>query len=221
MPEKNSRKEIQNKTTPNSKLSQILIRVGLLAILLGFLFLIAAFNSFFFTQAKYYFFKPNEKAIILPKNLAEETTMKPQDYLIPTDRQFSLIIPKIGLNQPVEANIDPFSKKSIGSLSSYEATQTIGSVYPGQIGNVFILSNGKNSLFWLLPKLGIGDKFYFSYLGNIYQYEVKEKKIINPNEKEYLQKTSYDKQSILMTSWPFGSELKRYLIIGQLVMINP
>lgn len=147
------------------------------------------------------------------KNLSQEIS--------PINTEFSLIIPKIGINSPVVKNIDPNNPPQYQLALTHGVAHAQGSALPGFPGNVFIFAhsatdwyqaNQYNAIFYLINKLEKNDQIILYYQGSKYVYKVIDKKIVEASDIKYLTDTT-DKYSLtLMTCWPPGTSLKRLVI---------
>jgi len=149
-----------------------------------------------------------------------------QSEINPMDKNFGLIIPKLDINVSVIKNVDPFNSSVYQKALAYGVVHAQGSALPNEIGNVYIFSHSStnfyeairyNSIFYLLDKLDVNDKIYVFYEGQKYEYEVYEKKIVNPKEVKYLKNSldDYLETLTLQTCYPFGTNLKRLLILSK------
>jgi len=153
----------------------------------------------------------------------------------PVNRDFGIVIPKIGANASVIDKVDPFDSKVYQKALTHGVAHAIGTAYPGKSGNTFIFAhsstdwytaNRYNSVFYLLNKLESGDKIDIYFEKQKYVYVVTGKKVIEPMEVSYLNHNSPDLQNpekiidgsilTLMTCWPPGTDLKRLIIQARL-----
>lgn len=142
----------------------------------------------------------------------------------PVDREFGLVIPKIGANAKVIPNVDPNDSKSYQWALTKGVAHALGSALPGERGRVFIFSHSSanfyeasryNSIFYLLNKLENGDSVKVYYEDEEYDYQVMNKKVVAASEVNYLTGGA-DGELVLMTCWPPGTNLKRLLIFATL-----
>jgi len=87
--------------------------------------------------------------------------------LSPVDRNFGLVIPKIGLNNKVFTEVDMGDEDNYKEFLSEGAAHALGSSFPGQKGTVYIFAHSAdfsltswdvNPIFSLLGKLEMGDE---------------------------------------------------------------
>lgn len=138
-----------------------------------------------------------------------------------------LKISSLGLSVPVQyvnSNDEPTMQKALEK----GVVHYPGTAMPGDYGNVYIFGHSSDykwragaykSVFAILPKIKIGALMQLSdELGNTYTYKVYEAKVVEAKETKYLGQYGYERKLLtLQTSWPIGTALKRYVVIGELV----
>ena len=140
----------------------------------------------------------------------------------PVSPNFGIMIPKLAINSAVIKDVDPFDPAIYQSALSLGVAHAKGSSVPGEKGNVFIFAHSSvnfvealkyNSIFYLLPKLYDGDEItlYFQY--KPYKYLVTEKLVVEPDRIDYLTGLNSN-DLILMTCYPPGTNLKRFIILA-------
>lgn len=145
----------------------------------------------------------------------------PQAEIVPVDRDFGIVIPKINANSKIIKNVDPFNSVEYQLALTKGVAQAKGSSLPGETGNIFLFSHSSsdilhaqlyNSIFYLLIKLEKEDmiEIYFNQLK--YVFRVTEKKVVASNDLSELHAASKDETLTLMTCWPPGTSLKRLII---------
>ena len=144
----------------------------------------------------------------------------------PINKEFSLIVPKVGINAPVLAGVTPADpgvylealKKGIAHAST--------SFLPDEDGTVYLFSHSTNydwfvsdlnAVFYLLKNLSEGDLVVIFYKGKQYTYKLREKRVVKPTETSYLIPQKGTKTLILQTCWPPGSTTERLLLFADLV----
>ena len=146
--------------------------------------------------------------------------------IVAVDKEFSLIVPKIGANSKVVPDVDPYNSQVYQRELTKGVAHAKGTVYPGQVGNSFYFAhssdnfynaNRYNSVFYLLNKLEKDDLFYFVYKEEIFKYKVLQVKIVSADSIDYLKGTTERKLVTLMTCWPAGTTLQRLVVVGELV----
>jgi len=146
--------------------------------------------------------------------------------IVPVDREFGIVIPKIGVNAAVIPGVNPLKEAEYGEALKQGVAHASTSFFPGEEGVVYLFSHSTNyewftkdlnAIFYLLKNLEAGDLIVLAYKGGLYTYTLTEKRIVKPSEISYLQPISGDRKLILQTCWPPGSTLERLLLIADLV----
>lgn len=141
--------------------------------------------------------------------------------IVPIDTEFGIVIPKINANAHVIKNIDPYKPEIYEQALTKGVAHALGTSLPGELGNIFLFSHSSsdflnatkyNSIFYLINKLEKDDQINLFYEGKEYVYSVVSKKIIEPNEINYLYSKDKPETLTLMTCWPPGTSLKRLIV---------
>lgn len=149
-----------------------------------------------------------------------------KEVLVPVDRTFAVVIPKIRANARVIKDVNPNDPTEYQAALTKGIAHARGSSYPDQLGNVFLFAhssnnfydaNRYNSIFYLLNKLENGDTMLVLYNDLEYKYIVTEVKVVDPAEVKYIIGDPSRKTLTLMTCWPAGTMAKRMLVIGSLI----
>lgn len=144
----------------------------------------------------------------------------------PVNKEFSLIIPKIGMNTGIIGSVDPTNPGIYADALKKGVAHASTSVSPDQKGTVYLFSHSTNyewfvrdlnAVFYLLKNLDSGDYAVVFYKGKQYTYRITEKKVVKPSDVTYLYPVLGKKQLILQTCWPAGSTAERLLIFADLV----
>ncbi len=145
------------------------------------------------------------------------------EFLIPVDPEFSIVIPKIGANAKVLANVDSADERIYLEALKKGVAHAAGTSFPGEGSHIFLFAHSTdyfwnvglyNAVFYLLYKLEKGDEIDLFYQGKRYVYQVIGKNIVNPNQVEYLTRKSNKEFLTLQTCWPPGTTLQRLLIFA-------
>lgn len=143
----------------------------------------------------------------------------------PVNRDFSLIIPKIGVNAAVLPAVNPAKPGDYLAALKKGIAHASTSYFPGE-GTTYLFSHSTNydwfvgdlnAVFYHLKNLSEGDLIVVFYRGKQFTYRLTEKKVVAPSEISYLVGAAGDKRLILQTCWPPGSTLERLLIFADLV----
>ena len=144
--------------------------------------------------------------------------------LNPVNTDYSLIIPKIGINSPVIANVDPGNKSEYNKALKEGAAQAKGTALPDEAGTQYIFAHSTdyiwnisqfNAIFYLLKDLEPEDQVHIVYHGKLYPYKVTGKKIVNADDTYYLKRNMNDDHLILQTCYPPGTTWKRMLVFAE------
>jgi LPXTG-site transpeptidase (sortase) family protein len=140
------------------------------------------------------------------------------------DNEFSLIIPKIGVNSRVIANVDPTNEIQYQKALKTGLAHARDTSFPDQEGLTYIFGHSVgnpwevtyyNAVFYLLPKLEVNDEIIVVYKGKNYLYQVTEKKVTSAEDVSYLVSDSKEKLLVLQTCWPPGTLWQRMVIIAK------
>lgn len=165
-------------------------------------------------------FYPLIKADIQYKQLEA----KPRVSIAPVDRNFGIVIPKIGANASVIQDVNPLSPEEYQVALSKGVAHARGTAYPGQRVNIFLfahsaenwyMANRYNAIFFLLYKLEPHDEISLYYHNVLHRYEVTKKMTVSPNDVQYLTTVGQEETLTLMTCWPPGTTLQRYIITAK------
>ena len=203
------------------RFSPFLVIFGGLAIFVSFLIFILTFWPVFKAEIGF-MFNRFPGATVEAKN---DQDAGRRGIIFPVDEEFGIVIPKIGANSKVMANIDLYNEYEYQQALTKGVAHAKGTSLPGETGNVFIFSHSStnfyeasryNSVFYLLSKLEKGDDTYLFYKGQKYKYKVTDKLTVDPSDLSFLTKKTSDKTLTLMTCWPPGTALKRLMVIGKM-----
>lgn len=145
-----------------------------------------------------------------------------QTTFIPSKTGYALTIPKISASSKIIPNIDPFNEAQYGKALQEGVAQAKGTALPGQKGTIFLFAHSSgppweqtyyNTLFVRLGELQNGDMIYVYHGTHRYTYVVVDKKVVWPNQVQYLQNKGKN-QLILQTCTPIGTSLQRLLVFA-------
>jgi sortase A len=147
--------------------------------------------------------------------------------IIPVDKEFGLVIPKIDVNVKVFPNVDATKPQEYLPILAKGVAQAKGSLLPGQEGNVFIFAHSTNTplnasrynaVFYLLNKMEKDDEIFVYYQQQKHSYKVLEKKIISPEKLNDFLKTLKGKTLTLQTCYPPGTTINRLLVTAKEIL---
>ncbi len=203
-------------------LPKILMVLGGLLIIIGVIDFFLLFGSVLSLEFNYYAAGTEAKI----QSLVDKNSQVAPKPLLPIDTNFGIVIPKIGANARIIANVNPFDPAEYQQKLALGVAHAWDSSLPGFGGNIFLFSHSGadfreasryNAVFYLIDKLQSGDEIDLYYRGKKYIYLVKEKKIVDPERVEYIpaKLTSLRETVTLMTCWPAGTTFKRLLVIAE------
>jgi len=158
------------------------------------------------------------------KYQVNKTIVKEED-LTPPNKDFSIVIPKIGAVAPIIKNVDPLNKNIFLPALKKGVAHARGTSLPNENGNVYLFAHSTdafynvssyNAVFYLIGKLEKDDEIKI-YFNNIeYSYRVTDKMVVNADDSKYLTQTTIEKILTLQTCYPPGTTLKRLVVIALL-----
>jgi len=146
--------------------------------------------------------------------------------ITPVNTSFSLVIPTIGVNAPVVANVDPTKPNDYGAALLQGVAHASTSFTPDEDGTVYLFSHSTNydwfvkdlnAVFYLLKNLKADDLVVVMYQGTRYTYKIRETKVVSPQDISSLVPVVGQKSLILETCWPPGSVAQRLLVLADLI----
>jgi sortase A len=147
------------------------------------------------------------------------------ETIVPVDREFGIVIPKINANVKVIPEVDAGNYNEYMAALKQGVAHAKGTVYPGMVGNSFLFAhsvgnfwevNRYNAVFYLLKELNTGDLIVMFWHNKRYDYVVTDKKTVDPTEVGYLNSVANYPMLTLQTCWPPGTTLKRLLVFAKL-----
>jgi len=145
--------------------------------------------------------------------------------LIPSDTDFSILIPKIGASAKIFPNVDPSDQNQFLPILMHGVAHAAGTVFPGMNGNIYLFAHSTdnfwdvgryNAVFYLLKDLSKGDEVVIFYQNKRFNYIVQKTQIVDPSSVSYLvDSQKQNKQTlILQTCWPPGTTFQRLLVFA-------
>ncbi len=167
-------------------------------------------------------FSPAIQQEIAYKTRKVETFTKSEiREIIPVDKEFGIVIPKIEANTSVVKDIDPYDELAYQQAFSVGVAHVKDTSLPGKNGNIFLFSHNStdsfksskfNQTFYLLNKMEPGDEIDIYYEKKKYKYLVTEKKIVPRSNVEYFSDDKAAETLTLMTTYPPATSLMRVLV---------
>jgi sortase A len=207
-------------------------------LILGTIFVLISLIPFLFTEASFYIKELKNQKFVL--NPSDGSTVKDSPFarlistrpieLEPKDRDFGLIIERIGVNVPVVRDV------SVGSEDAYFEALKNGvahasvSDYPSkEPGNVYIFAHASLN-FWRLGKyatvfnllrhLRVGDTVHVFYEGDDYVYKVINSERYEGFNTYPITRPVLEPLLTLQTCDPPGTTLNRLVVTAKLVEVR-
>lgn len=160
-----------------------------------------------------------------PKGLlADALKINNVEVLVPKDPNFSILVPKLGANANIIANVDSSNPDQYLAALEAGVAHAAGTKFPGEHGHIYLFAHSTNTftnvsrfnaIFYLLYKLESGDEINLYYQGIRHKYIVTGKVIVDPSEVGYITKTTDTESLTLQTCWPPGTIAQRMLIFAK------
>ena len=202
-------------------------------IITGIIFSFLSFAPFiqqeiwYWWQSNFFAERTQQQTTNISKVSAKEL---PSLTVRPKNKDFGVIIQKIGVNAPVVANVNAANYNEYIAALSKGVAQAAGTAVPGSTkaanNNVFLFAHSAinalqarryNSVFYLLRKLEKGDRVSTFYRGKRFDYIVRSKAVVQASDVRYLTNPSEKPILTLQTCDPPGSSLRRLIITADLV----
>lgn len=144
----------------------------------------------------------------------------------PVDKQFGIVIPKIGVNARILASINPTKPEEYTEAMKQGIAHASTSFLPDENGTVYLFSHSTsydwfvrdlNAIFYLLKNLEPKDRIVIFYKEKQYEYEITDKRIVSASAVSYLVPQKGAQKLILQTCWPPGSTTERLLLFADLI----
>jgi len=234
-PESPSRKEVRD-----SGLARMTVFVGNFLIFFSLLGLFATLAPTLFYEAsfrlkqirgiEYNVSQDIPQKIVLPVQ-AKTTEFKTalsnskEPTLIPKDTSFNILIPKLGLNEKVFANVDASNENEYSPVLQKGAAHAKGTYFPGQDGNIYIFAHSGenfwdavkfNNIFYLLKDLKPKDEIVIFFDNKRHNYIVDKLQVINSSQVSFITQAKTGKeQLVLQTCWPPLTTWNRLLVFAK------
>ncbi len=222
-PKKKVKPKQSKKSGSGQDIAGILTKIGIVLIILAIGLLFFIFYPVLLEEAKYIV---SDRSQSYEYAITGSEITAQNSEITPINMDFGIIVPKINANAPVIANVDPYNSKEYQQKLTQGVAHAKGTSLPDINGNTFLFAHSSanfyeanrfNSVFYLLHRLEIGDQFFISHDGNLYEYIVDEVKTVAPESIDYLTGVSAEKTATLMTCWPPGTTLNRLVVVGKQV----
>ncbi len=214
------------------KTNRLFRRVGYLLLALSFLSFLVFLGPIFYSEISYRLSSGQNDARV------EQSKISLFGYLLwldkknissPVDWHFGLLIPKIGVNARVLAEINPHEKETYNLALKESVAHAAGTSLPGQIGTTYLFAPSSNFLwglpglkpfFYQLKNLKENDEVIIFYQTKKIVYKVKETKITEANNLPPFVSQKEKQALVLQTCWPPGTDWKRLFVLAEPVQEN-
>lgn len=150
--------------------------------------------------------------------------------LTPVDREFGIVIEKLGVNAPVVADVAVSDEQTYKESLKYGVAHASSSDYPSrEPGNVYLFAHSSLN-FWelgkyaqvfnLLRKLEIGDKAHVFYNQSDFVYRVVNKEVYKGFNTYALTRPVIEPLLTLQTCDPPGTTLNRLVVTAKLIEVQ-
>lgn len=137
---------------------------------------------------------------------------------------FSIVIPTIGVDSKVIANVDPADKDEYEAALKQGVSHTLGSSFPGDGKMIYIFGHSTdyawnvetyNALFYQVKDLEVGDEVVL-ILGDVsYEYRVTGSKVIAADDVDYVNGFADQDVLLLQTCYPPGTTWQRLIVTAE------
>lgn len=149
--------------------------------------------------------------------------------LEPVDRNFGLVIEKIGVNSPIIRDVSVSDPTAYNNALKNGVAQAYGTALPGDPrGNVYLFAHSSLN-FWqlgkyatvfnLLRKLEPGDRAHVFYQNRDYVYQVISKEVVTGFNTYPLERRTIEPILTLQTCDPPGTTINRLVVTAKLIKI--
>jgi LPXTG-site transpeptidase (sortase) family protein len=206
-----------------------------LFIFIGILLFLAAFVPYVRDEA-WYFLKTRKGQVFVlvgsgQKDSAFARYLSSKPILVkPIDRNFGLVIEKIGVNAPVVADVPVSDENAYREALKYGIAHASTSSYPSkEPGNVYLFAHSSLN-FWelgkyaqvfnLLRKLEVGDKVHVFYEHNDFMYRVVNKEVQKGFNTYPLTRPVIEALLTMQTCDPPGTTINRLVVTAKLISVQ-
>lgn len=209
------------------------ISIANILIFLGIVFLLLSFGPLLVSEAWYSIKELKGQSYSLTEeNGAQDSAFarfigKTPVRLEPVNKDFSIIIEKIGVNAPIIKDVSVTNEKIYKEALKSGVAHAISSSYPSKDpGNIFLFAHaslnfwdlGKYStVFNLLRKLNLSDRVHIFYEGEDYIYEVVNKEVVKGWDVTPITRSVIEPILTLQTCDPPGTTINRYVVTAKLI----
>ena len=194
-------------------------KVFFLTLLIFFLFYAFLAAPFWVAQFRYRSLSGSGVGYVLPGR-RDELPTEETITIKPVSEKFGLVIPKIGVNKKLVANVDLYETERLLNSLDGSLVHMAGSAVPSRFGSVVVMGHSPSQLinsghlnpdFYLLNKLETGDLVYLFYDGVEFLYKVSSVEFKSPTYFDFFE-SNRNKKLILVSGWPPGTSLRLLVV---------
>lgn len=206
-------------------------------IILGIIFMSLSFGPILVDNIWFYFkeWKKQEYKITDKNNFTVESAFaqflstKPVE-IVPVNKDFSLVIEKIGVNAPIVSNVSVGDKQSyMEALKNGVAHASTSELPSTTAGNTYLFAHTSLN-FWqlgtyakvfnLLNKLEVGDRVHVFYKGLDYTYAVINSEVLSGWDTYPITRPVIEPILTLQTCDPPGTTINRLVVTAKLIDVK-
>ncbi len=205
----------------NSKIK--LKSVGLALFGIAIALLLIQYSGLISAELTYLFRDKNiDREVVLSDPGIEQENQR--EIIVADNKDFAIVIPKLGINIKVIPEVDPFNSKEYQTALSKGVAHAQSTSLPPERKNTVIFAhstdnfynaNRYNAIFYLLNRMEPEDKVYIVHEEKIYQYIVKENVVVEPQRIDLMEQNKEDTLT-LITCWPPGTTFQRRVVVAEL-----
>lgn len=212
------------------KTARLYEMIGTWMIRVSVVFLLVLFGPAAFQELRYYGLTVRQSMSLDQTHESAPTVLEAVEKAeAPADRDFGIVIPKIGANAKVIPDVDWQDSRIYQRALTDGVAHARGSALPDGGGNVFLFAHAGanpleawryNAVFYLLDKLAAGDRIELWYAGSLRPYQVVERRVVRADEVDFIAGKPGVRQLTLMTCWPAGTTWKRLIVIAEPLVVE-
>ena len=180
-------------------------------------------------EARYLTQQKNEVVIGDPKTFPEWSNTEGREageaakWVVP-DGNYSVFVEKIGAVSAVTPDVNAGDFDEYSRALKKGVAEAAGLSHPGKIGTTYLFAHSVgsradyaryNAIFYLLHRIGEGDRVEVVYRGKLYKYEVIRKEILGAKDVRYLIPQKEKELLVLSTCYPPGTSWKRLVVVAE------
>ncbi len=208
------------------------LKFSALLIIIGIFFIVASFGPLIKDEVWFYLKQFKNQQMSLSTSGGEKDSAfarfltSTPIQITPVNKDFSLVIEKIGVNAPIVADVPVDNEEAYKEALQHGIAQAITSDYPTKSpSNVYLFAHtslgfwdlgGYATVFNLLHQLSIGDPIHVFYKNSDYVYIVVNKEIVGGWNTFPLTRPTIEPLLTLQTCDPPGTTLNRLIITAKL-----